>query len=98
MDFFMTYVCKVICGQPEPNSKEMQEMTQARLEACGIYEDSHGEHGSHLTKNSSTSNKHTNEFQTEPSGKPITTVTRNEMSRAIIRVATALCALQSEVR
>lgn len=34
MDFFMTYVCKVICGQPEPNSKEMQEMTDERVRMC----------------------------------------------------------------
>ena len=34
MDFFISYVCKVIYGQPEPNSKEMQEMTDERVRVC----------------------------------------------------------------
>ena len=34
MDFFISYVYKVICGQPEPNTKEMQEMTDERVRVC----------------------------------------------------------------
>lgn len=34
MDFFIVYVYKVLCGQPEPNTKEMQTMTDERVSAC----------------------------------------------------------------
>jgi hypothetical protein len=34
MDFFVVYVYKVLCGQPEPNTKEMQTMTDERVSAC----------------------------------------------------------------
>ena len=35
MDFFVTYIYKVICGQPEPNTKELQAMTN---ESKGIFD------------------------------------------------------------
>ena len=34
MDFFIVYVYKVLCGQPEPNTKEMQAMTDERVSVC----------------------------------------------------------------
>ena len=34
MDFFIVYVYKVLCGQPEPNTKEMQAMTDERVRVC----------------------------------------------------------------
>ncbi len=37
MDFFITYVYKVICGQPEPNTKEFQAMTNERVKVCGKF-------------------------------------------------------------
>lgn len=37
MDFFISYVFKVICGQPEPNSKEFQSMTAERVKICKAF-------------------------------------------------------------
>ena len=37
MDFFMTYVYRVLCGLPEPNSREMQAMTDERVRVCLKY-------------------------------------------------------------
>ena len=79
--------------------KELQEMTQARLQACGIHDESDGDSGNQLSGKSSTKKlpprrKDLSEMQ----GKPITTVTKQQMSKAIASVATALCVLQSEVR
>jgi len=37
MDFFITYVYKVLCGQPEPNTKELQTMTNERVSICGEF-------------------------------------------------------------
>lgn len=34
MDFFMIYVYKVLCGQQEPNCREMQNMTDERVHVC----------------------------------------------------------------
>jgi hypothetical protein len=34
MDFFILYIYKVICGQPEPNTKELQAMTNERVKIC----------------------------------------------------------------
>jgi hypothetical protein len=66
--------------------KEMQEMTQARLQACGI-----------LDESDSTSEKRASKDPSEMRGRPITTVTRQEMSKAVAKVVTALCVLQAEV-
>ena len=79
--------------------KELQEMTQARLQACGIHDESDGGSGSHLS-NQSTAKKvpQRRKELSEMQGKPITTVTKQQMSKAITSVATALCVLQSEVR
>lgn len=71
--------------------KELQEITQARLAACGIVDDKDDGRGS-------TEMKHVNEESSEMRGKPITTVTRHEMSKAITSVVIALRVLQSEVR
>ena len=37
MDFFMTYVYRVLCGLPEPHSREMQAMTDERVRVCLNY-------------------------------------------------------------
>lgn len=37
MDFFLTYIYKVICGQPEPNTKEFQGMTDERVKICSAF-------------------------------------------------------------
>lgn len=37
MDFFMVYVYKVLCAQQEPNSKEMQAMTDERVRVCSAF-------------------------------------------------------------
>ena len=37
MDFFMTYVYKVLSGQPEPNTKELQAMTNERVKVCSEF-------------------------------------------------------------
>ena len=37
MDFFITYVYKVLCGQPEPNTKELQTMTNERVSICSEF-------------------------------------------------------------
>lgn len=37
MDFFVTYIYKVLCGQPEPNTKELQNMTNERVKVCGNF-------------------------------------------------------------
>lgn len=71
--------------------KELQEITQARLQACGILDDE--KNGGH-----STTKKHVNKEPSGRQGKPITTVTRHDMSEAVASVATALRVLQSEVR
>jgi len=34
MDFFIIYLYKVVSGQPEPNSKEMQAMANERVKVC----------------------------------------------------------------
>lgn len=34
IDFFINYVFKVLCGLPEPSSKDMQDMTKERVQAC----------------------------------------------------------------
>ena len=61
-------------------------MTQARLQACGIHDES-----------DSTSKKTASKDPSEMRGKPLTTVTRQEMSKAVTKVATALYVLQAEV-
>ena len=33
----MTYVYKVVCGQPEPNTKELQAMTNERVKICTAF-------------------------------------------------------------
>ena len=68
----------------------MQEITKARLQACGIVDDTADGRGS--TK------KDVNEEPSELRGKPITTVTRHEMSKAVASIAIGLRVLQSEVR
>lgn len=80
--------------QAERLYEEMQAAMQARLNACGLGGESDG------SNSGQQSNKKRGKT-TDPSeirDKPITTVTRHEMSKAIARVATALCVLQSEVR
>ncbi len=37
MDFFLSYVYKVLCAQQEPNSKEMQTMTDERVRVCAAF-------------------------------------------------------------
>lgn len=37
MDFFITYIYKVVCGQPEPNTKELQAMTNERVKVCAAF-------------------------------------------------------------
>jgi hypothetical protein len=37
MDFFMVYVYKMLTAQQEPNSKEMQAMTQERVRVCAAF-------------------------------------------------------------
>ena len=37
MDYFLVYVYKVLCAQQEPNSKEMQTMTEQRVKICAAF-------------------------------------------------------------
>jgi len=37
MDFFMVYVYKILTNQQEPNSKDMQSMTNNRVRVCAAF-------------------------------------------------------------
>ena len=37
MDYFMIYVYRVLCGQQEPNCRDMQAMTDERVRVCTAF-------------------------------------------------------------
>jgi hypothetical protein len=82
-------------AQVERLYKEMQARTHARLQACGMEAaDDSSDDQKGGNKNAKKKKK---KDLSEMQGKPITTVTRHEMSVAISRIAIALSVLQEEV-
>ena len=78
-------------AQVERLYKEMQARTHARLQACGM------EAADDSSDDQKGGNKNAKKKDlSEMRGKPITTVTRHEMSVAISRIAIALSVLQEE--
>jgi len=84
-------------AQVERLYKEMQARTHARLQACGMEAaDDSSDDQTGGNKNAKKKKKKKKDLG-EMRGKPITTVTRHEMSVAISRIAIALSVLQEEV-
>lgn len=84
-------------AQVERLYKEMQARTHARLQACGMEAaDDSSDDQTGGNKNAKKKKKKKKDLS-EMRGKPITTVTRHEMSVAISRIAIALSVLQEEV-
>jgi hypothetical protein len=79
--------------QVERLYKEMQARTHARLQACGMEAAADDSSDDQKGGNKNAKKKDLGEMR----GKPITTVTRHEMSVAISRIAIALSVLQEEV-
>ena len=78
--------------------KEMQARTHARLQACGMEAaDDSSDDQKGGNKNAKKKKKKKKKDLSEMQGKPITTVTRHEMSVSISRIAIALSVLQEEV-
>ena len=87
-------------AQVERLYKEMQARTHARLQACGMEaadDSSDDQTGGNKNAKKKKKKKKKKKDLSEMRGKPITTVTRHEMSVAISRIAIALSVLQEEV-